>query len=94
MNTIDIKIMDRSFSIKCPTEKVSELQKSAQHLEEKMLQIQGGNKSVSVEKIAVIAALNITHEAFVNTQQNAINANLVISHILDLQNKITAAIAK
>lgn len=62
VNTTNIKVMDREFTIKCPPENVAELQQAAKYLEDKMQAIYQGHKSVGTDRIAVVAALNISNE--------------------------------
>ncbi len=61
-NTLDVKILDRELRISCPEEERSELLDAVAYLDKKMREIHDAGKIVSVERIAMMAALNITHE--------------------------------
>ena len=60
--TMDIKILDRELRIACPEEERSELQDVATYLDKRMREIRDAGKIASFERIALMAALNITHE--------------------------------
>ena len=60
--TIDIKILDRELRVACPEDERDELLDAVAYLDKKMREIRDAGKIVSVERIALMAALNITHE--------------------------------
>lgn len=60
--TLDINILDRELRVACPEEERDELLDSVAYLDRKMREIRDAGKIASVERIAIMAALNITHE--------------------------------
>ena len=60
--TLEIKILDRELRIACPEEQRSELLDAVAYLDKRMREIRDAGKIASVERIALMAALNITHE--------------------------------
>jgi cell division protein ZapA len=60
--TLEIKILDRSLRIACPADQRSELLDAVAYLDKKMREIRDAGKITNVERIALMAALNITHE--------------------------------
>ncbi|HEX5336972.1 MAG TPA: cell division protein ZapA [Gallionella sp.] len=60
--TLDIKILDRELRVACPEEERGELLDAVAYLDKKMREIRDAGKIASVERIALMAALNITHE--------------------------------
>ena len=60
--TVKVKIFDREFQVAWPEDEVDELNASAHERDKRMRTTQGSAKIVGVERIAVITALNITHE--------------------------------
>lgn len=60
--TIDIKILDRELRVACPEDERDELLDAVAYLDKKMREIRDAGKIASVERIALMAALNITHE--------------------------------
>ncbi len=61
-NTLDVKILDRDFRVACPDDEKTELLEAVEYLDKKMREIRDAGKVTSVEKISVMAALNISHE--------------------------------
>jgi cell division protein ZapA len=60
--TLEIKILDRELRIACPEEERGELLDAVAYLDKRMREIRDAGKIASVERIALMAALNITHE--------------------------------
>ncbi|MGB1236764.1 MAG: cell division protein ZapA [Pseudomonadales bacterium] len=59
---VAIKILGKEFIVGCPAENEADLLASARHLNAKMEEIQSSGKILGIEKIAVMAALNISNE--------------------------------
>ncbi len=60
--TMDVKLLDRELRVACPEEERGELLDSVAYLDKKMREIRDIGKIASTERIALMAALNITHE--------------------------------
>ncbi len=92
-NTFSVRIMDRDYKVKCPSEKVNELKAAANHLDGKMREIQNSGKVIGAERVAVITALNITHELLAQKRQNTSYVDEMSDSIKSLQSKVNAALA-
>ena len=62
VQTLDIKILDRDLRVSCPDDEREELLDAVAYLDKKMREIRDAGKVASVERIAIMAALNIAHE--------------------------------
>lgn len=62
MSNISVKILDKDFQVACPEGQEDALMRSAKHLDQQMRQIRAGGKVIGLERIAVMAALNLSHE--------------------------------
>ncbi|MEL7043695.1 MAG: cell division protein ZapA [Pseudomonadota bacterium] len=60
--TFSVTILDKEYQVACPPEQQAELLLSARHLDEQMRAIRSTGKVIGLERIAVMAALNISHE--------------------------------
>jgi cell division protein ZapA len=60
--TLEIKLLDRELRVACPEEERGELLDAVAFLDKRMREIRDAGKIASVERIALMAALNITHE--------------------------------
>jgi cell division protein ZapA len=59
---LDVNIMGREFRVSCTEEERRDLLKAVDHLNAKMREMRDTGKVIGVERIAIMAALNITHE--------------------------------
>jgi len=61
-NSVTVHILDKEYSIMCPQEERSNLVNAARYLDGKMREIRSSGKVIGADRIAVMAALNITHD--------------------------------
>lgn len=59
---LDVSIMGREFRVACPEGEQEELLAAVAYLDRKMREIRDSGKVIGVERIAIMAALNIAHE--------------------------------
>lgn len=85
---VTIAITDRTFQIKCPAEEVADLQESANYLNAEIRKIHQPGQPKNMERLVLVAALNVVHELLVFKNQK--NAYLDVMHeqIKSLQNRI------
>lgn len=93
-NAVNISIMGKDYLVACDEEERQELLRSAEYLNHKMCEIRDSGKIIGTDRIAVMAALNITHEFLnqdgdVDSSQNAIH-----DRIMSLSSKIEDALYK
>lgn len=91
---VAIKLLDREYQIKCPSEKIAELQEAATYLEKKMRELSEGGKIINFDRIITIAALNITHELEKLRNEKKSYIDNMSKRIQDIQNKIDQALAQ
>ena len=60
--TLDVSIMGRTYKVACADDERDALLAAVEYLDRKMSEIKSTGKVASAERIAVMAALNITHE--------------------------------
>lgn len=61
-HTVTVKILDKDYQVACPEEQEAELVVSAKYLDKQMRAIRETGKVIGLERIAVMAALNISYE--------------------------------
>ena len=59
---VTVRLLDKEYQIACPEDEREALLESADLLNRKMREIRDSGKVVGVDRIAVMAALNMTHE--------------------------------
>lgn len=62
LHPVTVNILDKDYHIRCPAAERANLESAARFLDGKMREIRDGGKVLGVERIAVLAALNITYE--------------------------------
>jgi len=60
--SLQITVMGRYFRVACPEEEQASLLEAVDYLNKKMLEIRDAGKVIGLERIAIMAALNIAHE--------------------------------
>ena len=91
-NTVIIHLLDKEYRVSCPAEEQEALMVSASFLGKKMKEIRDSGKVIGTDRIAVMAALNITHEFLKTRSESASQNDTLGTRIRSLQNKIDAAL--
>lgn len=63
IQTVTVHIMDKEYLVSCPSDARSSLEHAARTLDSKMREIRATGKVIGMERIAVMAALNLIHES-------------------------------
>ncbi len=69
--SLDVTILGRSYKVNCADEEREELLQAVAYLDQKMNEIKSSGRVGSLERIAVMAALNIAHELLVTRTHGA-----------------------
>ena len=59
---LQINVMGREFRVACPEDEQKGLLEAVDYLNQKMSEIRDNGKVIGLERIAIMAALNIAHE--------------------------------
>ena len=59
---VSIRILDREYTVGCEPDERDSLTAAAKLLDGKMREIRGGNRVAALDRVAVLAALNLAHE--------------------------------
>ena len=89
---ITIHILDKEYMISCSEEERHDLQRSADYLDNKMREIRDSGKIIGTDRIAVMAALNISHELLTEDGAPAKTDATVGTRIRSIQEKIDDAL--
>lgn len=60
--SLDVAIMGREFRVSCPEDERDGLLQAVTFLDKKMREIRDSGKVIGLERIAIMAALNIAHD--------------------------------
>ena len=86
--------MGREFCVTCPDEEREEIQLAAAYLDNKIQEIKAEGKVIDSDRIAIIAALNITHELLMLRTGTGFDMNEFRRRINSLKKKIDEVIIK
>ena len=59
---VSIRILDREYTVGCEPDERDGLMAAARLLDAKMREVRGGNRMAALDRVAVLAALNLAHE--------------------------------
>ena len=90
---VTIHILDKEFRIACPEEEHDALIASAHFLDSKMKEIRDGGV-VGQDRIAIMAALNLTHELLSQKSHREKYVKSMGNRIQSLQEKIEVALTR
>ena len=68
--TVIVKLLDKDYQVACPAGQRDALEESANYLDKQMRNIRSNGKVIGLERIAVMAALNISNELLQNGEPN------------------------
>lgn len=86
---VTIRILDKDYQVACPPDERDALVEAAKLLNERMTDIRASGKVVGADRIAVMAALNISHELL---QTRAGRTESIANRIHLLQEKVEQAL--
>lgn len=87
-----VKILNKEYQVSCPAGSENQLFEAALYLDKKMRDIRNNGRVIGLERIAVMAALNIAHELLTYQVQKEEYIHSVTEQIERLQNKIDEAL--
>ncbi len=89
---VSVKILNKAFQINCPAGSEEQLYEAAHYFDQKMREIRLNGRVIGIERMAIMAALNITNELLTFRRQKEEYIHSVTQHIERLQNKIDEAL--
>ena len=94
VKTLDVSILDREFRVACPEDERAELLEAVSYLDKKMREVRDTGKVATIERIAVMAALNITHELLTTRLGTGFDMGEFKRRINSMQATIDATLAE
>lgn len=84
----NVEILGKYYSIRCPETELSSLEEAAAYLHKKMQEVQDSGKAINLERIAIMAALNITNDMLQAGEQKASLMDKINQQIAHIQSKL------
>jgi len=90
---VTVRILDRDYLIACEADERDGLVAAAHLLDERMRDIRGGNRMAAIDRIAVMAALNLAHELLQSRQATAQRELQIDRRLGELNRKLDGLLA-
>lgn len=90
---VTVRILDREYQVVCGPGERKGLMEAALYLDARMREVRETGKLSSIEKIAVMCALNFSDELLKLRQQSADRTEQVDQRILDLARRLDGEVA-
>jgi cell division protein ZapA len=91
---VSVRLLDREYQVACPAEERSALLDSAEYLDAKMRELRESGNVVGLERIAVIAALNIANELIKQRKQGTVVEGDLGARLRSLRERVESALEK
>jgi cell division protein ZapA len=91
---VSVRLLDREYQVACPSEERSDLLDSAEYLDGKMREIRDSGKVVGLDRIAVIAALNLANELIKVRKNGTVVEGDLGARLKSLRERVESALEK
>ena len=91
---VSVRILEKEYHVACPLDERSDLLDSAELLNAKMREIRDSGKVVGLDRIAVMAALNLANELLKYRQHDGEMANDVGARLRSLRERVESALQR
>ena len=91
MVRVSVRILEKEYQVACLPEERSELLDSAEFLNGKMRDIRDAGNIVGLDRIAVMAALNLAHELLKRNRNDAIESE-VTERVRKMRERVESAL--
>jgi cell division protein ZapA len=93
MVRVSVRILEKEYQVACLPEERSELLDSAEFLNGKMRDIRDAGNIVGLDRIAVMAALNLAHELLKRNRNDAIESE-VSERVRQMRERVESALSR
>ena len=94
IETITVNLLGKKYQVSCGEDDVEVLEKSAKYLNEKMGEIRNSGRVVGLDRIAVMAALNIIGESIMSEENEGLKDTKLHNRVERLNESLEAALIK
>ena len=92
-NVVTVKILDRSYTVKCSAEDAADLQSAANTLDEQMRQVRQTGHINNSDSIAIVAGLNLAKQLITTRREQASSLHLTNKQLDSINDKCAALVA-
>jgi cell division protein ZapA len=92
--SLDVSIMGREYRVACKPDERQELLDAVAYVDRQMREIRDSAKQNNAERVAVMTALNVTHELLKTRVGGSVDLGGLKRRIQNMQSTIDAALAE
>ncbi len=85
---VNIRILDREYTVGVDPDERESLLSAARLLESKMREVRGNNRMAALDRVTVLAALNLAHELEQLRNENALRDREIARTLVELNHRI------
>ena len=90
---VSVRILEKEYQVACLPEERSELLDAAEYLNLKMREIRDGGNIIGLDRIAVVAALNLANE-LLRVREQGDGGGEVTPRVRQMRERVEATLAK
>lgn len=94
LTPVTVRILDKEYQVACREDERPALLESAELLNSKMREIRTAGKVVGLDRIAVMAALNLSHEVLLTRSANAQVDQQMLERLRAMHERLTQAVGE
>lgn len=94
ISRVSVRILEKDYHVACPAEERAALLDSAEYLNRKMREIRDSGKVVGLDRIAVMAALNITNDLLQSRGRDANVETDIAARLKTLRERVESALTR
>jgi cell division protein ZapA len=85
---VNIRILDREYTVGVDPDERESLLSAARLLESKMREVRGSNRMAAIDRVTVLAALNLAHELEQLRNENMLRDREIARTLVELNHRI------
>ena len=89
---VSVRILDKEYQVACPLEERTDLLDSAEILNARMREIRDSGRVVGLDRIAVMAALNMAHDLLTANSRGEIIESGAKGKIIEMRERVESAL--
>lgn len=91
---VNIRVLDREYTVGVAPDERDSLMAAARLLDGKMREVRGANRMAAVDRVAVLAALNFAHELQQLREEGSLRDRELTRTLAELQGKLDALLGE
>jgi cell division protein ZapA len=94
MSRVSVRILEKEYQVACPVEERTDLLDAAEYLNKQMREIRDSGTVMGLDRVAVMAALNIANELLKERRKESGNDLGLLDRVRKLSERVESAITR